>query len=449
MSLLSRRQFALSAAAAASQPVVVIGAGLAGLAAAREMQRAGFDVRILEARARSGGRVYTVRPWRKFALDLGASWIHGVNGNPLAELARAARARTLRTLYGSSQSYVSADLRAAGLNTPHADRWQEKVAVALQAQGSPDISVAEAVRRRVGTPAGEIDQAELSFYLNDAYATEWGATATELSALHARSDESFGGGDVILPDGFDQLIRHLAQGLRIDHGVRVNKIAYSGDTARLTTSAGNLTASAVILTVPLGVLQAGAIDFEPSLPPAHQEAIARLGMGTLSKTYLLFDRTFWPATDWLEYVSGPPARWSQWVNLAQTGAAVLMGLNAGDEARRIERAAPREVRAEAMAALRDMFGRAIPEPAAIETTNWSTDPLARGSYSFHAVGSTPDHRRALAATVERCLFFAGEATEADYFGTAHGAYLSGVRAAREVEAAIRARRRASRLPTSA
>lgn len=432
---LSRRQFAFGAAAAAANAatdIVVIGAGLAGLAAARELRRAGREVRILEARNRSGGRVHTIRPWRKHALDLGASWIHGVKGNPLSELAAAASASTLRTRYGSIQSYVSVSLRDAGLTQARPDRWEDSVTRALQMPITTDISVAEAVRRRVAMPSSVVDQAELSFYLNDAYATEWGATAAEISARYARADESFAGADVILPGGYDQLLGPLLQGLRIDFGVAVRSITRGGGKLVLSTSIGKVTATTVVVTVPLGVLKAGGIAFDPPLPADKLEAIARLGVGTLSKTHLLFDRAFWPATDWLEYVSAPPVCWSKWLNLVNTGAPVLMSLNAGEEARRIERASPREVRAEAMAALRDMFGRAIPEPIAMETTHWSIDPWARGSYSFFAAGSTPDHRRALASPIDGRVFFAGEATEVGHFGTAHGAYLSGVRAAREV-----------------
>jgi monoamine oxidase len=85
-----------------------------------------------------------------------------------------------------------------------------------------------------------------------------------------------------------------------------------------------------------------------------------------------------------------------------------------------------------MQALRSMFGRAIPDPVDAQITRWASDPLAFGSYSFNALGATPDMRDDLARPVDGRIFFAGEATERDYFATVHGAYLSGLRAAEQI-----------------
>ena len=194
------------------------------------------------------------------------------------------------------------------------------------------------------------------------------------------------------------------------------------------TNAGTIQARAVVVTVPLGVLKRGTISFEPCLPDPHERAIDRLGMGTLSKTFLRFREPFWPVRmDWQEYLGPQHGAWAEWFSMAKAGPPVLLCFHGGDRARWIERADPRVVRDHAMHVLRTMFGRRIPEPVAHLTTGWSQDPFTFGSYSTNAVGSTRADRAALGKPVDGRLFFAGEATEPDYSSTVHGAYLTGAR----------------------
>ncbi|MFO0921379.1 MAG: FAD-dependent oxidoreductase [Pirellulales bacterium] len=111
---------------------------------------------------------------------------------------------------------------------------------------------------------------------------------------------------------------------------------------------------------------------------------------------------------------------------------MLLGFNAADQGKAIEASSDATIVASAMKTLRTMFGKDVPDPIDTQITRWASDPFALGSYSFNAVGSTPKMRNQLAAPLGNSLFFAGEATERDYFGTAHGAYLSGLRAAKEI-----------------
>lgn len=111
---------------------------------------------------------------------------------------------------------------------------------------------------------------------------------------------------------------------------------------------------------------------------------------------------------------------------------VLLGFNAADYGRKIEAWSDEQIVASAMKTLKTIFGANIPQPIDWQVTRWASDPFARGAYSYHALGSTPRMRDALASSLSRRLFFAGEATNRDHFGTAHGAYLSGLQAARDV-----------------
>ena len=113
-------------------------------------------------------------------------------------------------------------------------------------------------------------------------------------------------------------------------------------------------------------------------------------------------------------------------------ATILLGFNSADRARELESWSDQEIVADAMETLRNIFGEDVPAPIDYQITRWGKDPFSLGSYSFNALGSTPDMRRVLAEPLGIKVFFAGEATERDYFGTAHGAYLSGLCAAKKI-----------------
>ncbi|MDL1877492.1 FAD-dependent oxidoreductase, partial [Cytophagia bacterium CHB2] len=153
--------------------------------------------------------------------------------------------------------------------------------------------------------------------------------------------------------------------------------------------------------------------------------------GVIEKCCLRFERPFWPVdVDWVEFVSGRRGEWAEWLSLARaTGTPVLVGFQGGAPARALAALDDGALVDAALGALRAMFGKKVPAPAGAIVTRWAADPFARGAYSFNAVGSDGAMRRALAEPVDGRLFFAGEATSADYFATTHGAYLSGLAAA--------------------
>jgi monoamine oxidase len=259
-----------------------------------------------------------------------------------------------------------------------------------------------------------------------------GGGAHELSAWWTEYDAVFGGEDVLFPGGYDQLTGYLARGLDIRFSTAVAQVRWGGPGVEVVlVSDEALRADRVIVTVPLGVLKAGGLRFTPELPQDKQAAIERLRMGLLNKLFLRFEVAFWPAgMDWHECMKREPGLWSQWVSLARAGAPVLLGFTGGDAAREIEPQADRAILADASAALRDMFGSATPAPVAVQMTRWGRDPLAGGAYSFYAVGSSPADREALARPEGGgAVCLAGEACSAEYPGTVHGAFLSGLAAA--------------------
>lgn len=405
---------------------IVVGAGIAGLAAARRLSEAGREVLVLEGRERIGGRIWTSQAWAGMPLDLGASWIHGIADNPLTALADSIGARRVATSYERSILY------GAGGPLPSAmerrlERVGEAMAEALEEvqEGDRDMSLRDAMAEL------EADRTLVEHILNGVYEQEYAGSADALSALWVDDEEELDGGDVLFAEGYGTLIAALADGLDIRRNAVVTEIGWGAPPVRVVTQTETIEADEVIVTLPLGVLKAGSVRFVPELPRAYRKAIGALGMGTLNKCYLRFAEPFWPEdVDWLSLLGGQEGRWQEWVSLQRSlGLPVLLGFNAADAALSLEPLEDAAIVASAMAALRRMFGPGIPQPSAAQVTRWAADPFARGSYSFNALGSTPQMRDRLAEPPSPRLAFAGEATHRAYFGTAHGAYLSGLVAA--------------------
>ena len=188
-----------------------------------------------------------------------------------------------------------------------------------------------------------------------------------------------------------------------------------------------------IVTVPLGVLKAGSLVFRPDLPRRQRRAIDELGMGVLNKTSLLFEDVFWDKdVELIGYVGAQTGQWAETLNLyPYTGQPILLMFNAGSYGARIEAMPDAEVVDQALAALEVMYGR-IPGPKDALVTRWQSDPWSYGSYSYVPAGVSFRRHLDLARPVDDKVFFAGEATHQDYPATVHGAFLSGVRAARQV-----------------
>lgn len=423
----------------ASAEIVVVGAGMAGLSAARTLQEAGYKVLVLEGRERSGGRVWTSHTWPDIPLDLGGSWIHGVKGNPLTALADEIGAKRLVTDYDNTWVYerdgsLLSDAAVEDIFV-RGERLVERAIETKLEQAEGDCSLAEALAAVI-EPAdlSPQDQRRLNFYVNTIIEQEWAADISELSAKNLDDGAAFGGDDVIFPDGYEQIIKKVATGLTIKLNHLVTKIAYDAQQVTIHTTQGQFQTGQVIITLPLGVLQQSKVEFSPPLPAEKQAAITSLGMGVLNKVFLRFPHAFWPQEpEWLSYIAAEKGVWSEWFNLYHyLDQPVLVGFNTGRHGRAIESLADADLVAGAMQVLRTMYGPAIPDPAAWQITRWAADPFACGSYSYNAVGSSAKTRAALAEPVQERLFFAGEATSPDYPATVHGAYLSGQREARRI-----------------
>jgi len=412
--------------------VIVIGAGIAGLAAARRLKELGYSVVVLEAASEVGGRIRT--DWSLGApFEVGAGWIHRPDGNPVSGLAADIGAPTLVTPDESYQVFAK-DGQAVPASVIEAKYLDlERLYTRIDNTFDNDQPLIEAIRR-VSKPSL---QDPVLHWMMSAY-TEFstGGPIEKLSAYYFDEDDEYDGADVILPGGYDRIPRSLAEGLDIRLNTAVESIEYEdGEGAAVYTSNGTFESYFVICTVPLGVLKKGVITFDPPLPKAHQRSIDGIGFGSVTKLALKFDQLFWPEdVQYFGYMSEPKGRWNYFVNYRTFSPEnILLGVSGGDYPFVAEKMSDPEMFADCMTALRTMFGASIPEPVGHLATRWSEDPYTLGAYSYTAVGNTPADFDRFATPVADTILFAGEHTTFDFHGTVHGAYQTGLAAANLIE----------------
>lgn len=423
--------------AAPAKRIVVVGAGIAGLTAAQTLRQQGHFVTVVEARDRLGGRLWTSNRWPDMPVDLGATWIHGAKDNPLSALADRIGAKRLTTRYADTITYNTSGKPLDSAASRQLERWEARISKALSAaeDADDDQSVQAAVEKALNwNSLPESGRQQVRFLLNSTLEQEYAGGIHELSAHWHDAADAFRGDDTLFAEGYQVIVRHLANGLDVQLQHVVQQVTWSDQQVTVHTDRGEFQADHAIITLPLGVLKSGQVTFSPALPARKQTAIATLGMGTLNKCYLQFPEVFWPDDqDWLEYIPAEAGAWTEWVSLTRAaGWPVLLGFNAAERGKRIEQWPDQQIVADAMQTLRTMFGANIPDPLDYQITRWNADPYARGAYSFNTVGSTPAMRDHLADSLGKTVFFAGEATARKHFSSVHGAYLSGLRAARQI-----------------
>ena len=366
------------------------------------------------------------------------SWIHGTDGNPITDLAADISAETLPTNYDSISLYHTDGrlLDEGEVGDLWADfEWLVEQVEAVSNELDQDVSLEQAIEIALeDVDMTSQTERELAYMINGVIEHDMAADAADLSLFYLGEDDGFDGGDVLFPNGYDEIVQSLAEGLTIKTGHVVEEIAYDDTGVNITTSQANFEADRAIVTLPLGVLKAAAVSFSPPLPGWKQEAIDRLDMGILNKLYLRFESPFWPEdTDLLGYIAADKGHWAEYLNIFKyTGQPILLAFNAAEYGRFLEELADEEIVASAMDTLRGIFGSNIPEPTDWLITRWGSDPFAGGSYSHIPVGASGEDYDTMAGPVANRLYFAGEATTRRYPATVHGAFLSGVREAKKI-----------------
>lgn len=392
---------------------IIVGAGAAGIAAARAFKKAGWSINVIEARARVGGRAFTTNIAGR-QLDVGAHWMHMAERNPLMPLARALGfhprpAPQTYPLYDSGERVVGAQRRAMNQGWPRLERN-------LRRLGEGDASLAS-VLPQLGewTDMFAFDMALYS-----------GAPADELSARDfARMDD---GGNYFLASGYGALIARLAEDLPVRLNCAARAVRVEADRVAVITSAGEISARHAIIAVPVELLKRGAIDFSPALPTDLSAAINAFQPAAYEHAIL-----HWPNSPLHENGAD---QLTFFKSGRDDGATMLACIDGGDF-HYVELGGPHRAvwrdgdeqwkRAFVKEFLGRHFGAAAGHADIVHVTDWWSDPWSRGSWSVCPPGGSSARDR-LRMFGER-LRFAGEACSPTQWGTVGGAWREGARAA--------------------
>lgn len=420
--------FARPLAAFPTNPdVVVIGAGAAGLAAARQLLADGLEVVVVEAADRIGGRAWTDTGTLGVPFDRGCSWLQGPSDLPQLALARELDF-SLHDHSNARDVLFVGDRRADATERHQRDRaWSAAYAALAGAHGDVparavlplDMPFADVVATWIGPMDFAVDIDQLS-------TADWYS--------YADYDANF-----LVREGLGTLVARSGAGLAVQLNTPVRAVDWSGSGVRVDTDAGTIAARACIVTVSTGVLASGAIRFTPELPVTKQEAIANLPMGQLLKIGLVFDgaRFGLSPNDLVSHaLDGPLPAEACYFLAFPTGHDYLVGFVGGSVGRALEGAGEEAAISFALDRLVSMLGSDVRRHFQRGLmAGWDGNPLTQGAYAAPRPGHFPA-RRALAEPLGSRVFFAGEAMATPYAALLSGAHLHGTQVAKDVSFAL-------------
>lgn len=416
------------------KPVLIIGAGVAGLCAAEALVDAGMQCLILEASDRVGGRVRALEGFADFPIELGAEEIHG----PINAV------QTLAKSFGLQIEVLQ------HFSTNDMLRLDGELRFLDQAAADADVTRAFQLIDRLGTYTGENWTAEEYLirshfprrawhYLDSRLGVEHGTTLDRL-AMRGFADYERGWerreanytlrGKYL--DLFQPLFARLADRIRLRTIVKA--IDWQGSPAVRLADGERIEANAIVVTASVAALRAGVVDFDPPLPPEKVTALRSIGMDAGMKILMKFRVRFWDESLYFLHTDGfLPQFWAPGKGKSPN-AAVLTAFIGGSRAERLARMGVDPIQF-AVKELDEIFGSEIATRSFEEgfVANWGAEPFVRGLYSYPTVETLPEHRVELGKSLNGKVFFAGEATDSEgSSGTVHGAMESGRKAAREL-----------------
>lgn len=404
-----------------SHDVVIVGAGAAGIGAARRAGELGLRYALLEAMPRIGGRA--VSDPRPFGVpwDRGCHWLHSASQNPFRDLADRYGFRYRSQAAPAIDLFDGARLDAAAAATVDAYLGESHARAVAAGEAGRDVPVSTVVDRD--------DRWYPYFHMTMRH--EWGAPPEAVSTADVLGyDRGDTGENWPVEDGYGALLARHAAGVPVELSTPVERIEWGRSRLRVVTGRGVLEGRAVVLTVSTNVLAAEAIRFDPVLPDWKLAAAHATPLGSANKIGLAIDGRHLGVDDDTGVAiagSGDPAQGMAF-QLRPYGWDLANGYVGGALSADLERAGEAEMVDYAVSCLRQLLGSDVGRHVRTgAATRWGAEPFIRGAYVAKRPG-TGDQRAALRRPVDGRLFFAGEATPERCFSTCHGAYQSGIAA---------------------
>jgi monoamine oxidase len=414
---------------------LIIGGGLSGLEAARLLRENGIKTLILEGRNRTGGRIWSIESPNGYMMDMGAGWIHGINGgipngllsNPLWDLTKKANIPTRGTEHNDFEIFYPQSDSILDI-----ENWYNQYLNFVRENTRTSLSnlsfkyYANLFVKQKNFTSKE----ENAFYSYLHYTIECndGAQLNQINAKLSLDLTSvfYGEEHVFHQTGFQELTNYLTSHAgEILFNKIVTQIDTNNDIIQVTTEDGQIYRSEfVLLTVPLGVLKAKQIQFKPSLPQWKLNVIDRIGFGIFEKVILIWNQPWWNSSHfYFLKVSKEPNQFGYWVNANKWNDKPAIISFITDKT--ILTLEPDQTIEHTLSTLDEMFPLiVIPEPDHTYITNWNEDPFSLGSYSYISIHQNYEDPSYLAEPIEDRLLFAGEATSTDSYGYAHGALIT-------------------------
>ncbi len=412
----------------AEPDVVVVGAGAAGLAAARSILESGHSVTLIEARNRIGGRTWTESDTFGFPYDRGAQWLHHASSNVWISYAqrhgfgvypddgteylfrnrRALRERDLNKYYAALEAFF--------------ERTRE------ESRGKPDRPVSDYLR----------DEDRYADTIEARIVHDWiGADAEDLSTEYLLFDGE--NNDWMVREGLGTLIAHYGRDVPVHLDTSAQEIRWGGKGVAVVTNAGVIRASAVVITASTGVLSEGAIKFTPRLPSSKVEAFHAFPMGSYNHISLLYSEDVFGlgADQFVTPFAEGSLQPGVYTNIKDTGLVeIYVG---GSFGRELEFAGPAVAEDYGAKYIDDLLGTDASSKLVKSTfSQWSLDPWTRGSYAYARVGGL-EYREALRAPIANRVFFAGDACTPEGFSSVSRAYETGIEVAAKIKTLLAAK----------
>jgi monoamine oxidase len=404
---------------------IVIGAGVAGLAAAKRLQEHNIETIVLEARSKIGGRVSTDFQFADFPIELGGEYVHG-DATVISDIIGEGHQINAGWRSGVALKVEGQWVPEEG-RAPFTELYERMYDYILAEE---DMSVEDWSRT---TDAPQSVQRMVGLRVAGAYLT----TPADISMrelIYESTVDHSGDGNFRVREGYERMLNTLAQGLDIRLNDPVSKVDWTGDLVTVTTTRGvAYEGAAVVVAVPLSILQSHRVDFNPPLPREKNQALESLMTGHVAKVVLKFKESFWPREPWI-FIQDEPYRvcWDPGFGRAEAGR-ILSVFAVGTYAAYLDTLSETEIIRTAIKGVSQMFDRDVTDIFEEgKVMLWDKEPWIEGGYSYVPVGAFGS-RQILAQPLGQKLFFAGEATaHISNPATVHGAIESGWRSAEEI-----------------